>query len=165
MAARAGGVVREMRRALFDNVDEEILLNMTIFEYMIGNTDWSISALHNVRIVATPTGQLIPIAYDFDFSGLVDARYASVDPRLPIKRVRDRLFRGPCKTAEEWEPTLAGFRSKKSEVLALYDSLPGLDKGYAKDSQDYLRDFFRILDRASDVRGEIVENCNRQGGT
>jgi len=165
MAARAGGVVREMRRGTFDDVEQEPLMNMSVFEYMIGNTDFSMFALHNIRIITSPVGQLLPVPYDFDFSGLVDARYATPDPKLPIKTVRDRLFRGPCKSDAEWKPVLDGFRSKKEEVLALYDSLPGLDKGYAKDAKQYLNDFFRTLDRAGDTRAEIIQNCLKQGGT
>ncbi len=165
MAARAGGVLRETRRALFDDVEQEPLMNMSVFEFMIGNTDWSIYALHNVRMVTTPTGQLLTIPYDFDFSGLVGTRYATPDPKMNIKTVRDRLYRGPCKPADELELTLAGFRSKKAHVLAVYDSLPGLDKGYAKDAKEYLGDFYRILDRAGDTRAYMIENCNRKGGT
>lgn len=165
MAARYNGVVREMRRALFEDVEQAPLLNMSVFEYMIGNTDWSMYALHNVRMIIRPTGQLLPIPYDFDFSGLVSTRYATPDPQLPIKSVRQRLYRGPCKTIQEMEPTLANFRSKKAEVLALYDSLPGLDKRYVEDAKDYLQDFFKTLDRPGDTKGEIIQSCNRQPGT
>ncbi|MBV6522266.1 MAG: hypothetical protein MNPFHGCM_02412 [Gemmatimonadaceae bacterium] len=165
MAARFGGIVRELRRATFDDVEQVPLLGMSLFEYMIGNTDWSLYALHNVRVISTPSGEILPVPYDFDFSGLVDARYATPDPKLPIRNVRQRLFRGPCKAVEEWAPVVARFVGKKAEVMALYDSLPGLDKGYAQDAKEYLADFYRTIERPGDMRAEIVENCNRKGGT
>lgn len=165
MAARADGVLRELRRATFDDVEAAPLMNMSLFEYMIGNTDWSMYALHNVRMVQRPDGELIPVPYDFDFSGLVGARYATPDPKLPIRNVKERLFRGPCKTVDEWAPIVAPFQAAKSKVLALSDSIPSLEKGYAGDARRYLEDFYRTLDRASDFKGDIIDNCNRKGAS
>lgn len=162
MAARAGGIVQDARGALFDDVDQTALQQMALFEYMIGNTDWSMYSLHNVRLVQVP-GALLPVPYDFDFSGLVDTRYATPDPKLPIKRVKDRLYRGPCKTAEEWAPVLNEFRSSRTRVLALYDSLPALDPGYARDAKGYLSEFYRTLDRPRDVASELITGCDRKG--
>lgn len=165
MGARAGGTVNELRGGVFNDVDEGALLNLSLFEYMIGNTDWSIYALHNVRIVQTPLAQLFPVAYDFDFSGLVQTRYSTPDPRLPIKSVRARLFRGPCRSAAEWEPVVAPFRQAKAHVLAIYDSLPPLDPGYAADTKKYLGEFFRTLERPGDFKADIIDHCNREAGT
>ena len=162
MAARAGGVVRPLRGALFEDVDSTALLNMTVFNYMIGGHDWSMYALHNVRLVVQPTGTLLPVPYDFDFSGLVETRYAIPDPRLGIRSVRARLNRGPCRTREQLEPTLARFRSVRSQVLALYDSLPGLDKRYAGDAKRYLGDFFDTIERPGLVKAALVDVCSRK---
>ncbi|MEP7344554.1 MAG: hypothetical protein ABI877_04790 [Gemmatimonadaceae bacterium] len=165
MGARNGGVVREMRRALFEDVEQEPLITMSVFQFMVGNVDWSMYALHNVRMVTTPNGRLLPVPYDFDFTGLVNTTYARPDPQIPIKSVRERLYRGPCTTAAALEPILANFRSKKAHILAVYDSLPPLDQRYARDSKEYLEDFFRTLDRPRDIKAELIENCNRKGGT
>jgi hypothetical protein len=162
MGARAGGVVQELRGAMFADVDEEALLNLSVFNYMVGGHDWSMYALHNVRLVATLNGRLLPVPYDFDFTGLVDTRYAIPDPRLGIKSVRTRLNRGPCRTPEQLEPTLARFRAAREAVLALYDSLPELDKRYAKNATEYLDEFFRTINRPGDVKAELVEVCARR---
>lgn len=161
---RMGGKIKELRKALFDDVDEESINILSIFEYMIGNTDWSLYALHNVRLLQTDDGMIYPIAYDFDFSGLVGARYATPDPKLNIRSVKDRLFRGPCRTPEQLEPVIAKFKSIKGPTLALYDSLPGLNGRYRDDAKEYLGNFFRIIERPGDVKAELIENCNRKGG-
>ena len=45
-----------------------------LFEYFIGNTDFSFNGLHNGELVLRPNGApLTPIGYDFDFSGAVNA--------------------------------------------------------------------------------------------
>lgn len=162
MAARASSFIQEARGASFEDVDQDALLTLTLFEYMIGNTDFSIYALHNVRLIQSLGGTVRPVPYDFDFSGLVATRYSMPDPKLPIKSVRERLYRGPCKTVEEWAPTIARFRASRDQVMSLYPSVPGLDKSYQRDAQDYLQQFYQFLDRPRDLRAELVENCNRK---
>ena len=64
---------------------------------MIGNTDWSsVDEGHNMELVKGPSETQWAVPYDFDFSGIVDARYAAPDPRFSIKDVRQRFYRGWC---------------------------------------------------------------------
>ncbi len=44
---------------------------------MIGNTDYSSAYRHNEKLLFVD-GNIMPIPYDFDMSGLVDASYAVV---------------------------------------------------------------------------------------
>ena len=92
---------------------------MGLFQYMIGNTDYSVPVLHNVELMARDTS-VYPIAYDFDFSGAVNARYATVDPSLSIRRVRDRLYRGYCVPSDAYAPAFALFKAKRDSIYALY---------------------------------------------
>ena len=105
------------------------------------NPDWSLSYLHNVKLVATDSGTLA-VPYDFDFSGLVDTPYAVPDPKLGIRSVRQRLYRGPCLSAEALAPTLRQFTERRAAIAALYDSLPALDRGYARDAVRFLDEFW-----------------------
>src|SRR5262249_6797543 len=137
----------ELPRLTFKDLEQESLMTMMLFEYMIGNTDVSIVKLHNVKIMVNEQRTVRPVPYDFDFSGLVDTPYANPDPRLSIASVRDRLYRGPCRTEAELEPVLAKFRAAKAGVLALYDSLPDLNAGYRKAAKSYLEDFYGSIER------------------
>src|SRR5437899_2320090 len=58
VARRTEGRVVQLPRTLFRNLDPETLTLMMLFEYMIGNTDFSIFALHNVRLVQDQAGVL-----------------------------------------------------------------------------------------------------------
>ena len=69
------------------------ILLASVFMYMVGNTDWSLPYLHNIRVFQNFTSY-IAVPYDFDWSGIVDAPYAVPDYRLNIKSVRDRIWRG-----------------------------------------------------------------------
>lgn len=154
----------DQKGALFDDLDQRQLMITTLFEYMIGNTDVSISGLHNIVLLRDSTGLAIrPVAYDFDFSGLVNTRYATPDPRLGIRRVTDRLHRGPCKPLAEWKPIFEYFQSKRSAVDSVYASIPGLSPGRARDASEYLADFWKVIANDRDAKADIVDRCQKLG--
>ena len=159
VARRLEGRIAELPRALFSDLDQETLTLMTLYEYMIGNTDYSIYALHNVRLVKTPDNRMYPVPYDFDISGLVHPPYANPDPRLHLASVTERLYRGPCRTAEQLEPFLAMFRSKKNDVLALYDELSDLDAGTRQEAKAYLEEFYSTISQPRDTKRRLVDAC------
>jgi len=67
-----------------------------LFNYAIGMTDYSGVFMHNIEPIRSMDGTLIPVSYDFDWSGTIDARYAEPNPSLPIRNVRQRIFQGFC---------------------------------------------------------------------
>jgi hypothetical protein len=161
VARRAEARAIELPRSGFKDLDAEALNTMAVFEYMIGNTDVSIFKLHNVKLMVTPSRTIYPVPYDFDFSGLVDAPYANPEPKLGISSVRDRLYRGPCRTEPEFEAVLDKFRRTKNDVMALYDSLPDLTPGYRKQARAYLEDFYAIIGRPDRAKKALVDGCVR----
>jgi hypothetical protein len=163
VARRMEGRIMELPRAAFKDVDADALALAMMFEYMIGNTDFSMYMLHNIRLVRTPTNQTYTVPYDFDLSGLVNTQYAIPEKSFGLKSVRERLYRGPCRPAEEVEPVLQMFRAKKAEILGLYDSLPDLDRAYQREAKEYLEEFFRGIDRQGDVKSAFVDGrCNKK---
>jgi hypothetical protein len=154
----------ETKGALFEDVQEKQLMRTTLFEYMVGNTDVSISGLHNIVLVRDSTSlDILPVAYDFDFSGLVNPRYASTDPRLPIKRVTERLHRGPCRPVEAWKPIFAEFQAKKNAIDSIYGAIAPLKPGRAKESREFLSDFWRVIGDDKLAKREIAETCQKLG--
>src|SRR5262249_55116350 len=119
VARRFGGRVVELKRIQFDDLDAATLNRMMLFEYMIGNTDFSIWMLHNVRIVQDPNRKIYSVPYDFDLTGLVHPPYAAPDPRLGIRSVVDRLYRGPCRTTEDFDAAAESFRAKRADMFTL----------------------------------------------
>ena len=159
MAKRIGGRVTTLRGGTFTDVDPSQMALVSVFAYFLGNTDWSLYSLHNLRLVATADGRYMPVPYDFDWSGLVFARYAKPDPRLGIPTVQDRLFRGPCLTPAELAPLLATFMAQKTAFRELYTRLP-LDDGYRRRAFDYQDDFFRTIGDQRQVKRELIETCS-----
>jgi hypothetical protein len=161
VAKRMEGRIVELPRLLFKDVDTDTLLPMMIFEYMIGNTDFSIYALHNVRLVQRPDKSIHPVPYDMDFSGLVHASYAVPDRALMLTSVRDRMYRGPCRKQEQIDPYIANFVAKKEVLRALPDSIPGLDKSSRDDTKSYLDGFFSAIKTTKDARRLFVECADK----
>jgi hypothetical protein len=164
VARRTEGRIAELFNVSFKELDLESQTLMFLFEYMIGSTDLSIVRLHNVRLVQNRATTLYPVPYDFDLAGLVDTSYALVEKRLGIASERERLYRGPCRTEADLEPLLERFRAKKSEVMALYDSVADLDMGYRRDAKKYLDEFYTLIGRKDRVKKVLVDGCTPTAG-
>ncbi|MEO5589969.1 MAG: hypothetical protein ABIS03_10320, partial [Gemmatimonadaceae bacterium] len=132
-----------------------------LFQYFIGNTDFSIYALHNVELVRQPAGDYLPVPYDFDFAGVIDASYATTDPKLPIKRVRDRLFKGYCREGEDYAKAIATFNDKKNAIYALYSDSVGkmLRPKIVKETLEYYDEFYKTINDPRRIKREIGESC------
>lgn len=164
VARRLEARVYPLKNQLFSMLDQDTLSLMTLFQYMVGNTDYSIMALHNVELFMARSGAVYPVAYDFDYSGLVGARYARADPRFELDSVRQRLYRGPCRTMEELSPALAAFAAKRDALLALVDAVPGISLGRAKDARKYLDEFLSIAQDPRRAKRALVDGCVRHAG-
>ena len=160
LAHRLGGIPIEQQGAGPRDLHQVELTTFSIFQYLIGNTDWSVSGLHNVAIIAVDTSN-VPIAYDFDFAGAVNTRYASTDPRLSIRRVRDRLYRGYCVPAAMYPIAIERFVARKDSIYALYRDEIGslLRPDRVKETLGYFDEFYQTLSDPKRVKREIIDQC------
>ena len=164
VAHRVGGMIVKQQGATPDDLVPGAAVLFYMFQYFIGNTDWSVSALHNVELITSDTLH-VPVAYDFDFSGAVNAPYATTDPRLSIHRVRDRLYRGYCKPDELFPPVFELFRAKRDSIYALYRDPIGrlLDADRATETLEYFDEFYKTINDPRQATREIKDNCLRTG--
>jgi len=162
VARRNESRIAELPRVSFKDLEDETLTQMMLFEYMIGNTDMSIYALHNVRLLQKPDRRtLVVVPYDFDLSGFVHAPYAIPDRRLGLRSVVDRLYRGPCRTVEEFDKAAAPFRAKRTDMLALVDAARGLEPATRSEVKDYVEGFFRTIDKPASIKKTLVDACKQ----
>lgn len=129
-----------------------------VFEYMIGNTDWSSIAGHNVEILDLGGGAL-PIPYDFDSSGLVDAPYATVDPDLGLSGVRERRYRGWCVNDFVAGLVLQDFRDHREVVLDLWRSTPLLSEDRRQRAVRYLEGFYEDIETDERAQRRFLRDC------
>jgi hypothetical protein len=163
VAKRLEGRIVELEQAVFPRVDQETLTLMMLFQYMIGNTDFSIMVQHNVRIVQTPDTRRYPVPYDFDYSGLADAAYSVPARGLPITSVRDRLYRGPCRTPAEWQPYLEKMTAARPRFVEILDTMPGLSPSFRRSAKGYIDEFFRNIAHPALVKRHLIDTCVRIG--
>ena len=94
------------------------------FQFLIGNTDFSSTNQHNEKLIYLKGNDaIIPIPYNFDMSGLVDASYAVVSQVqgevLDITSVRQRLYRGVMRDPNIYEEVRQHYLSKRKTALRL----------------------------------------------
>lgn len=161
VARRAGGVILEQKGAGPDDLDPAASATAFVFQYFIGNTDFSYAGLHNGEVVALADGRNLPVSYDFDFAGVINATYAGVDPSLRVKRVRDRQFRGYCAHQAAYPQALALFVAKREALSALYRDEIGqlLPAGKVKQTIGYFDDFYASIATPKDAQRNLYADC------
>jgi hypothetical protein len=159
VARRVPGKISSQGGAVWENLDSAAVGLYALFQYYIGGTDWSLSALHNVRLVQREDGVFFPLAYDFDWTGLAQTPYAVPDPRLRVSNTRDRLFRGPCWPVAQYAPAVATFTAQRGALLALLDT-PGLSDDYRKSTTRWIEEFFRTIGDPKAFEKAIKRGCD-----
>ncbi|HXF95628.1 MAG TPA: hypothetical protein VNI61_05955 [Gemmatimonadales bacterium] len=159
LAGRHGVRVFDQKGVTQEMTDPEQMTLVALFQYLIGNTDWSVAALHNITVLTDSLGRFFAVPYDFDWSGLISAPYAFPDPRIGTKTVRERVYRGYCRAPEEIAPLLQRFASQKDAIYALYRSQEGLERQQLEQALRYFDEFFRVLADPRAARREFSRNC------
>ena len=147
---------------LYDPVmDPSYMTLVAVFQYLIGNTDWSVWKRHNIAIFQRQgdSKPLFAVPYDFDFSGAVNASYASPAAQLNIKSVRQRMYRGFCQPDSILMGALARFRNAKDSIYAAVRAVPDLPERDAKGILDYFDQFYQVLDNPGLVKREFARAC------
>lgn len=163
LAARLQRKTLAVQGARFDDLDPASLALLSMFEYFIGNTDWSISGLHNIALLQDSAASVVPIAYDFDWTGAVNPRYAFPDKSLPIHSVTERLYRGNCPTPEAFTLALEKFRSRRAAIDAIFAQLPQLAPDRAKAMKGFFDDFWKRIADPRGLQKEVGSDCQKSG--
>ena len=139
---------------------------VNLFEYMIGNTDWSMfisrpgqECCHNLVPLRTDAELILPVPYDFDFSGTVNAPYAEPPLGLKIRRVTQRLFRGRCAHNSGLDAAVLLFQDKKQAIYSLYQESTELDDKSKKKALAYYDKFYEILDDPKQFYKKVSDRC------
>jgi hypothetical protein len=159
VARRLGAREVRLPHMIFSEFDPEALTTVMLLEYMLGNTDYSIWTQHNVVIVQDKRRKFFPVPYDFDLSGMVNPPYAAPDPRLSLRRVTDRLYRGPCRTVEAFDAAAEPFRAQRAGMLAAIDAVGELGLAHRREMKDYLESFFRRIATPESIKKTFVDGC------
>jgi len=139
------------------------LCRADLFQYLVGNTDYTFFAsqdecCHNGKafVPKDETRGFLPVPYDFDLSGLVDAPYGVVNKKLKIKTAKQRLYRGVEISREILTENLALYTSKKADIYALWENFEPLDDGHRVEALEFIDGFFETIENIEDYEEKLI---------
>jgi hypothetical protein len=156
---------QRVRRVEATQLDPAYATLHALFQFMVGNTDWSVKmapddsdCCHNGRVLS-PRGESsgwMVVPYDFDQSGIVNPRYAMPAPQLGISTVRQRLYRGRCIHNDQLDGVIRLFNERRAELEeALFpDGIRNV-----KSAADYIARFYRTINDAKQRARSIEKRC------
>lgn len=140
-------------------------LNMAVFEYLIGNTDWSVQYLQNVKLIAADSTSIpFTVPYDFDHAGIVGAPYAFPAPELELSSTRQRRYRGYCiQDMKQFDAVIDAYNKLKQDLYQVYANNTLIEDGYRKATLRYLDEFYATLNDPKKLKTEFQYPCRTDG--
>lgn len=162
MAKRLDGLIIKTEGIRDQATNRPHMVMLSIFHFMMGNTDWQIARLHNLKLIrlnkVTESAPYV-IPYDFDYTGMVNASYAIPSPILGIETLRERLFWGKCYSEEELKTGIDEFVKNKEAIYELYQNFELLEKSSLKEAINYLDSFYKIIENEKKWKYYFIEKC------
>lgn len=163
--AKRNAAVPVNRKIKPEQIEPDAFLTMAVFEYLIGNTDWSVQYRQNIKLIAADSNAVpIPVPYDFDHSGLVNAPYAIPAEALKLSSGRERRYRGYCiQDMKEFDGVIAVYNRLKKDIYNVYTGCPLLNAKYVKATVKYLDEFYATINNPIALKKEFKYPCDKNG--
>lgn len=145
--------------------DDYTSVQNDFFQFMIGNTDFSNAYQHNAKLIFVEGKKAIPVPYDFDLAGLVNASYAVVsqigNETLPIESVTERLYRGFKRDMQVYDKVRQEFIRKRGPIMAAIDEIEPYfdDPQEFRRAKEYILGFYKIIVDDKRYTREIVNKA------
>jgi hypothetical protein len=138
----------------------------SVFEYLIANTDFSPiraapgeTCCHNNVLFGDVDGELLVIPYDFDMSGIVNAPYATPNPRFGLRSVRERLYRGRCVNNQYLGASTQAFIDQKQAIFDLVNDNEYFDNSTRKKTAKFINEFYETIEDPKKLQANISDKC------
>lgn len=162
MAKRNNGKTLKLNSFHQKNINRDQMTQLAVFQYLIGNTDWSISGLHNIKLLFEDNSNVPEaVPYDFDWCGLVNAPYAKPAPQIGTSSVRIRVFRGYKRDQEEYNQVIKKFNDLKGEIYNLFENDTYLSERSKISSVKYLDEFYKTINDPKQVKVQFIKGARK----
>lgn len=153
MADRIGGEICDecfnRPEAAYDATNLQL---HALFQYMIGNTDWSVMMNRNLKVVMVKeTGKYVAVPYDFDFSGFVNATYALPNADYKLTNVRDRAFLGSQNLPKALTAAKGMMIAKRGAMEKTINDFKLMSRKSRKDLLQYMDSFYTALETQQEL--------------
>jgi hypothetical protein len=162
LAKRISAYPVEIMGIRMKQTDYDAMHLINVFQFMIGNTDWDVPSLHNIRLYKLQDFHRlnpVPITYDFDYAGLVNADYAVPHMRFGTTTVRERVYMGNCIPYNDYQTIFEKFIEKEEQFYNLINNFELLEKYNKTDMVRYLGEFFAIIKNDKLTEVNISRRC------
>lgn len=165
MAARNQLIALDRELIQPQAIPKEEFLRMAVFQYLIGNTDWSIQYRQNIKLIRSAEQQYpIAVPYDFDHAGIVRAPYANPAAELKLVAITDRRYRGYClEDMKEFDAVFSDFLEKKEVIYALYEKSEWLDEKSIKSTLKFIDGFYETITNPKRAKLDFLYPCLPDG--
>ncbi len=163
LTKRLNSMPLKMDNLNFYQMDSLSMDIISFFQYMIGNTDFAIHDRHNVKLLISKDfreNRPFPVPYDFDYSGLINTFYALPEEFFEISNVKERYFRGMCRSDSDFIKLIDYFLEKEDEIKSLIISFEYLEEKPKKEMLDYIEQFYLEL-KDPDFIKKIRTTCKK----
>ena len=166
VADRFDGEILDGKKIIPTLMEDTATVRHDFFQMMIGNTDWSGLFQHNQKVMKLDERTVVPIAYDFDMTGLVNPPYAQVNTSVGIERVTDRVYRGFCRDPELMQTIRQEFLAKEDRILELVNEYKAYySEADLKAVSAFLKEFFDVLKSDKLFKQQILDKCRKADGS
>jgi len=166
MVLRVNGSLAGVPAVSLGQLDKEQSALVYVFQYLIANTDWSFVTAendefccHNIKLIKIGS-KLVPVPYDLDLSGVVNASYARPDLSLYISKVVTRVYRGFCTDPDILRGVLNDITSREKDVLDIISGLPMLTDKEKRKKISYLERFLKKAEDQDKMISLFEKDCH-----
>lgn len=161
LARRLAGTVAELEAIRFSALDLEQTARLNVFQYLIGNTDWSLvtpvdetTCCHNLDLLDVDDA-LVPVPYDFDLAGLTRVKY-----RRTLSASKLREYSGYCRTPDDaLGQAIDHIQTLRDDILAMARDVPALENDSRERRIAFVADYFDEAADKSSLLADFERNC------
>lgn len=160
LATRNGKVILHYKNLKQYNILRKNMVMLSLFQLMIGNSDWDVCRLHNIDILSVDE-QSIPVAvpFDFDWSGIINHTYFTLDPTIASDAKYKRKYKGYRWSDEEQNAAFTDFNELKEVFLELISQCEYLNEENRHGLTEYILKFYELIGSKKDVKDVIRKNA------
>jgi hypothetical protein len=141
------------------DVDREALTLAYVFNFMIANRDFDINVRQNLKVVTNGSGLPVPVPYDFDWSGMVDASYTKTTLSKGSTYEDRQKLKALCRELPEYEAALDRLRAVREQIVQIYEASPYLSAESKAEALKNYKGFFARINKAKYIRETFISDC------
>jgi hypothetical protein len=143
------------------DLDPDYEAKISMFQFMIGNSDWFYTSGQNMDVMYPNDTTLlpVPVPYDFDFSEFVNAAYTKPEGVPDEMLAKKQIFKGMCLSNEKLSEVIEYYNMKRPQFESLISENEYLKNYHKKGCLKHMENFYDIINTQEMLKTEILDTC------